>query len=245
MGTISLSTPIVGQPNSTEDPKIASALSTIQAWANGNIDSANVSAVFALAAGVNASQTVKGSVNITTSQSTGSTTPTLLATPDQVTNVVMPAQGLIAVWYQATWLESVGGNARAGIYLNGNQQTIQGANGASSGPLGVAAATNNFGGAANVALPLFSTAFGLASVGGGARAGDVTTGQAVGYVDSGTGVYCEIGPGVIKFDQGGGGACYIFAAAGSYTVDVRFHCAAAGTLTASNRRLWVEATSFA
>jgi hypothetical protein len=32
----------VGQPNSTEDPKIASDFATIQTWANGNVDDSNL-----------------------------------------------------------------------------------------------------------------------------------------------------------------------------------------------------------
>lgn len=43
MGTISLSIPQTGQPNSTEDPKIATDFTTIQTWANGNIDVSNLS----------------------------------------------------------------------------------------------------------------------------------------------------------------------------------------------------------
>lgn len=44
MGTISLSVPQTGQPNSTEDPKIATDFTTLQTWANGNIDGSNVAA---------------------------------------------------------------------------------------------------------------------------------------------------------------------------------------------------------
>jgi hypothetical protein len=44
MGTISLPLPVVGSPDATEEPKIPSALSTIETWANGNIDTTNLSA---------------------------------------------------------------------------------------------------------------------------------------------------------------------------------------------------------
>lgn len=52
MGTISLQVPVSGQPNSTEDPKIASDMTTIQTVINGNIDTNNVSPT----AGITATQ---------------------------------------------------------------------------------------------------------------------------------------------------------------------------------------------
>ena len=49
MGSITLSIPTVGQPNSTEDPKIATDLTTIETLVNGNIDSTNLSSTAAIA----------------------------------------------------------------------------------------------------------------------------------------------------------------------------------------------------
>jgi hypothetical protein len=48
MGQISLSLPISNQPNSTEDPKIASDFTIIQTWANGNVDTSNISPTAAI-----------------------------------------------------------------------------------------------------------------------------------------------------------------------------------------------------
>lgn len=42
MTSLSLSVPSVGQPHSTEDPKVGNDLTAIQTWANGNIDGVNV-----------------------------------------------------------------------------------------------------------------------------------------------------------------------------------------------------------
>lgn len=42
MGLVSLTLPTVGQPNSTEDPKINSALTALQNVINGNLDTANI-----------------------------------------------------------------------------------------------------------------------------------------------------------------------------------------------------------
>jgi hypothetical protein len=43
MGLLSLNLPIIGQLNSTEDPKILTALTSIQTLVNGNLDAANTS----------------------------------------------------------------------------------------------------------------------------------------------------------------------------------------------------------
>lgn len=42
MGNISLTLPVIGQPNSTEDTKIRDSLSTIQTVINGNLDDSNL-----------------------------------------------------------------------------------------------------------------------------------------------------------------------------------------------------------
>lgn len=44
MGSISLQIPVIGQPASTEDPKIASNFGVIQTAINGELDSTNLSA---------------------------------------------------------------------------------------------------------------------------------------------------------------------------------------------------------
>src|SRR6185312_16248441 len=120
MGQISLNIPQVGLPDTTEDVKVANNFTTIQNAINGNVDATNLSATAAQAAGVNQSgQTVKGSAIIATSQSVTSTSFTTLPTPDQVTGLVLSSQGLITVWYQATWQESVANAAAAVIMLNG------------------------------------------------------------------------------------------------------------------------------
>lgn len=43
MGIIALQTPVIGQPNTTEDPKIASNFGVLQTLLNGNLDASNIS----------------------------------------------------------------------------------------------------------------------------------------------------------------------------------------------------------
>lgn len=56
MGSISLSIPVSGQPNATEDVKVANNFTTLQTWANGNVDTNNISPT----AGIKVSQMAGG-----------------------------------------------------------------------------------------------------------------------------------------------------------------------------------------
>lgn len=247
MTTLSYTVPVAGSTlNSIADPEVATALSTILTWANGNIDGTSIAAgaidgtklstTAAQSAAVNqVGQVVKGSVSIATSQSTSSAAFTTLTTPDQVQNVVLPSSGLIAVWYQATWQESIASAATADIFLNSTQMTAYtGGSAPSTNPALIGHAASN---------AVLSTYWGgLASqqttgAGGEGYTGNVTTGQAVGggikALIVGTGDWTLVG-----------GPCYLFATAGTYTVSVRF-ATSSGTVTASNRTLWVQALSFA
>lgn len=228
MGQISLSLPQSGQPHSTEDVKVGNDLTTIQNAINGNLDSTNVTAPLAQSAGVNqVGQTVKGAVNIAASQSTSSTTYTTLATPDQVTGIVLPSNGLIAIWYQATWQESVSTAARAAFFISSNQLKAN----TTGNPTAPTVQETSIGGTSATNTPLYSFGAGLASgTGGAAYTGDVTTGQIVGAYSNVTGVEPA-------------GPCYVFAAPGTYTISVNFK-ASSGSVTASNRKLWVQALSF-
>lgn len=237
MGTITYTIPTAGSTlNSIADPQVSTALQTILTWANGNIDAVNLSALLAQSATVNQSgQTVKGAVNIAASESRTNVAYGTLTTPDQVTGVVLPSNGLIVAWYQATWQESVSGASRAAIFVGSNQvkATI-----ASAGDVAVQEAGTN-GDTANTANSLTSSAMGLISAKGQSHAGDVTTGQVVGVFPGSTVGFI----GGAAFTGVSGGVCFIFAAAGTYTISVQFK-ASSGSVTASNRKLWVQALSF-
>lgn len=211
----------------------------LQTVAESSISSGNILNLFGPGSGV---------TNIATSQSTGSTTYTTLATPDQVT-VSLPTNGLIAVWYQAMWQESAFGVSRAAIFIGGNQLEIQ-QTASGQGPGTQAAATNNASQSA-VNMPLTTYSGGLLSVqdvSGSGFTNDVTTGQVVGYQAPASANFpvVEIAGSVKALPAnmpGLGGPCYVFAAAGVYTVSVKFK-ASSGSVTASNRKLWVKAITF-
>lgn len=288
--TGTLSIPTVGQPNSTEDPKINSSLTTINGLltaANvldgaqigaGTIVNAAISASAAIAhsklanatagqvllasgGGAITATTISGDVTVTSGgvtaigaqkvlrtmlDQTNVTTPLglndgtnvrrgksiiatsesrtnvaygTLTTPDQVTSVVLPTDGLLLIGYQARWQNSVSGNGRAAIFIGANQLKVAQASGAplvqeAQGPSGTGADT-----------PLSSTGQGLIGLGGaGGSTADVTTGQLVSMSTA-------------------GGFCVVFAAAGTYTVSVQFK-SASGSVTVADRKLWVWAVGF-
>lgn len=148
-----------------------------------------------------------------------------LTTPDEL-EIILPANGLIAIAYQATWKESVSGAARAAIFLNEVQLKV-----ATTGAA-VAAGEAKIAGTVNTFTPLFTTRGGpvtgwaseasaglLSPRASSAFTGDVTTGQVVG-----SSLYPS-------------GSLLVFAAAATYKVSVRFK-SSSGSVTAKNRKLW-------
>jgi hypothetical protein len=178
----------------------------------------------------------RGATNISTSQSTSSASFTTLATPDQVTNVVLPTNGLIQVWYQATWQNSVANSGQAVIFVGSNAVSVAPSVAAGAGfyPAGGPAQT-----AQNHPLVTIPTGLAGGTVSDNvAYGGDVTTGQTVGVTKA-------TEPQTTNVVYGLGGPCSIFAAAGTYTISVQFRAFSGGSVTASNRKLWVQAIPFA
>lgn len=160
----------------------------------------------------------RGVSSIATEETTTSTTFTTLTTPDQVASVVLPSNGLIFVAYQALAKNSnVAGEAA--IFLGANQLKVQAGGGHASQKATISNTAHR---------SLASCASGLKySTESGGHVSDVTTGQIIGA--SATSADC--------------GACVLFAAAGTYTVSVKF-LAAAGTTTVKERTLWVWTMGF-
>lgn len=172
----------------------------------------------------------RGKSIIATEESRTNTAYGTLTTPDQVANVVLPTDGLIVVSYQALWKQSVLGAARATIFIGSNQAKLAGLNAVPSAQ----ECQLGSGGSANFYAPLH-TGMGAAGVGlisplnPGANAGpDVSTGQFIGHSGAGD-VF--------------GGDVSVFATAGTYTVSVQFK-ASSGSVTAKDRKLWVEAKAY-
>lgn len=171
-----------------------------------------------------------GKTNIATAETRASATFGKLTTPDIVRSVVLPTDGLIFVAYQATWQESVAGQAQADIFLNATQLKVVDV--AFAGATSTSAATGASS-TVNRDVSLFSGPLGLASIPSQAAVayatGDATTGQLVGANTANV--------------KSAGGPTTIFAAAGTYDVSVQFK-AISGSVTAKNRRLWVWTMAF-
>jgi hypothetical protein len=167
----------------------------------------------------------RGATAIATAETRTNTVYGLMTTPDVVRSVVLPADGLLLIAYQAQWQESVLSAARAGIFIGANQvrQATVTTNLPEDALLGGTTPAKY--------MSLWSTNFGLASTPttGSDYLGDVTTGQAIGGVTTGT---TRIG-----------GFCVVFAAAGTYDVSVQYK-SSSGTVTAKERKLWVQSIDF-
>lgn len=188
------------------------------------------------ALGLNAGATKRrGHMSIATEQSRENTAYGTLATPDEVT-VELAENGIITVYFQAIWKETVAGNASAAIFLN--ETPLKAGYPGIASPLEPAATIGGTG-LANKFVPLVSAAgWGLVSnqglkVGEAAYVGDATTGQIIGG-----GAVLETPRELVV-----GGPVHIFAAAGIYKVSVRYK-ALSGSVIVKGRRLWVRTEAF-
>jgi hypothetical protein len=159
--------------------------------------------------------------NIATEESRENIAFGVLATSDEIANVVMPENGLILVGYAATWKSSVSGAGNAAIFLGANQIKA---------PFGVkgvprVAAANTQGTAFSF---LGSSLQGLVSAGEEFGTSQVTTGQLIGFEQE------------LKWL---GGFAVIFAEKGTYNVSIRF-AAGSGKVTAKERKLWVATLGY-
>jgi hypothetical protein len=189
------------------------------------LDDANLASALATALGVTQAGNVRrGKSIIATEESRTNVAYGMLTTPDRVSGIVLPTDGLIFVGYHALWKESVDNAARAALFIGSNQLKVAVENGA---PTAQEAALNASSGV-GFYVPLASAPVGLLGVAGGAltvNSSLVTTGLAV--VDG----------------LANGGVCAIWAAAGTYDVSVQFK-ASSGSVTAKDRKLWVWTMGF-
>jgi hypothetical protein len=136
-----------------------------------------------------------------------------MTTPDEVT-IVLPSEGLIGIAYQAVWESSVVPAAQAAIFLGSNQ--LQASKGGSGPGVQFAEIASGAGRAS-----ISTCGAGLVSTIGAGYSADVTTGQVVGAGPTGASA----------------GACYVFAAAGTYKITVQFK-SSSGEVKIKNRKLW-------
>lgn len=219
MAVVSLDLPIIGNNNSTEDPKLRSNFSAIQTAINGNLNADNILPADADKLGLSYTGVVhRGKSIIATEETRTNAAYGTLTTPDRVQNIVLPTDGLIAVAYTALFKCSVSGAGRAAIFVGANQLKGMASNSAPTIQECSSANATNYDW-------LLTVGGGLSSlISGTSDASSITTGLAFGWGAS-------------------GGPAWIFAAAGTYDISIQFK-SATGTCSLKDRRLWVWTTSF-
>ena len=231
--------------NSVDATQLATDSVTTAKIADGAVTADEIAAADAARLGLSRTGTVsRGKSIIATAESSTNASYGTLTTPDQVANIVLPTDGLIFVVYQAAWKESVVGAGEAALFLNSTQVVVADAN--SGGAIGGPARAQHYSPTADRYAPLTTCATGLLSYKG---AGGFGAGACADYgSDASTGQV--VGGGLMPFYAGAdwatfmtGGPCCIFAAAGTYTVSVRFQ-SSSGSVTAKNRKLWVWTVGF-
>lgn len=224
MGQLTYShTLVAGQPENVND--VQDMFDETATILNGNVDHFNIHSDTKAKLGLSDASNTRRGVNIVTTEETRNNTAYgLMTTPDRVSNIVLPSNGIIAVAFQGMFKSSVGSAGRAAIFIGANQ--LKAAVTSSAAPLEQECSTIS---SADVYKTFSSSTVGLNSASGGtAYTGpDVTTGQ------------------VITRDSSGllGGPCFLFAAAGTYDITVQFK-ATSGTITAKERKLWVWTIGF-
>jgi hypothetical protein len=165
-----------------------------------------------------------------------------LATKDEITGVVVPENGKLLVSFYALAKAAKGGSAA--LFIGSNQLKL-------GGPI-VAPETQAallFEASGSRWVPVVSCPIGLVSAtsaSGGAST--VTTGQVIGaHSASESSLAYSLGANPYTFSAsvagaapGLGGAVEIFVAPGTYTVSVQWASIAGGSITAKERKLWVE-----
>jgi hypothetical protein len=252
MAIIAPATPNIGDARGSGEVAVRNDLVALLAEFNGNIDDSNIKS----GAGINGAKLGAGTVTpdrhsagvvatgksvIATSEARTNVAYGTLTTPDQVSSIVLPTDGVICVLFQATWQESVADTGRAAIFIGANQLKV--ASDINAGAVTQAGRTGSA--ATNRDTPLISHPLGLAGLNGNAYTGDVTTGQAIGVTLTTVGNLNQEINGTNKTlaDSQVGGPCSIFAAAGTYVVSVQFK-SSSGSVTVKNRRLLVWAMGF-
>jgi hypothetical protein len=194
-----------------------------------SLDAEQMSAALATLLGVTADGSVRrGAVSTAAAESRTNAAYGLLTTPDRVSSVVVPTNGLLIVGYRALWKTTATGTMNAAIFLGANQLKLPQRISAPS----VQEASYTSGGAAdNIYKSLVTSPQGLKAnpIQAGGDESEVTTGMLLTLDD-------------FYAPNDNGGVAFIFAAAGTYDVSVQFKSATG--LTVKDRHLWVLSLGF-
>lgn len=229
MPTVTLPNTIaVGTPRDVT--KVQANFIALRDAINGTLDGDNFSTATRQALSLTDSSNVRrGHSLIATSESVAGLSYAALTTPDRVSSIVVPTNGVLHVSYWAVMTKTAGGSAETGafgLFLNGTQVKSRfgsaPASGASAGLFEYATVFSGFG--ATVSAAIFTddndAGTNILVSGNGGPVDDTTNGHA------------------------NGAFIPIQVAAGTYTVEMRFKKTSGATITVANRRLLVKAEAY-
>lgn len=214
-GSINPTLPVAGEPNSTADPKVLGSLKTLRDETNALLNSENKipGTSLAAAAGITSAQLNAAAKPVSWY------TPKIIATEESRTNTefgtLTTADEITGVVLPENGLIVVGYMAllKQSVSEAARAAIFVGANQLKRGAGGAPAVQENLG--------ISGIGFHNLEVG------------ANGIVLQANGAEAQVTTGMLN-----GGGCSIFAAAGTYTISVRFK-ATSGSVTAKERKLWV------
>lgn len=200
----------------------------VHAYQDGTLTKDDVASALAAHLGVNDGSNVRrGLCSIATEETTTSTSFVELTTPDQVSSIVMPTDGLIAIGYRALWkLTGATNDGSAAIFLNDNQIK--------------SASTNSAPIVRQISLDATGDNYGILTTAGGQGGLACAESASSNSSFTGTGTILQPEPATA------GSIVYVYADAGTYDVSIRFavNVTAGGTLSVKERKLWVWAMGF-
>lgn len=226
-----------GPGNTASGEQVNERFDPLYAALNGGLEGDNFSTALAEQLGVSSGATVRSGKSIIDAEGTRTNAAygALTNGPDAVT-VEVPTGGRLFIGFEALWKESVSGSARAAIFIGANQLKIPyGTNVDLQAARVDGLSAGNYRRVTAAGPGLVSQALGVAA------AASVGTGQVVGhwgawgmelgttYVSGGTAEPITPGLCIVRVDPG------------TYSVSVQWKASGGATVSAKERKLWVEA----
>jgi hypothetical protein len=205
---------------------------------NAGVDETNLAAALKAILGVSDAGTVRsGKSIIATEESRTNAAYGLLTTPDRVSGVVLPTDGLIFVIYRALWKTAGAAGTKAGLFLGANQVKVWDATTNTSQNVEGADTPGSLAGYYPLVLGP-SGFFSPISAGVINWSADAATGMLLGLQGP-----AESAP-MDGSQREYGGIAAIAASAGTYDVSVQFKNTGGGAVSAKERKLWVWTRGF-
>ena len=197
---------------------LGSGAVTSQAIAAGVIGLQHLNPAVVQDLGLNGGGSIgRGAISIAGVQTTASSTPTFLTTPDEITGITLDSNGLLFIDYSALWKVSAGTGTGA-LYANTGSGWVA---------VGLPAGNNTF---TNVSITTAATHYSPLYTG----TGQLTT-VASSTTDQTSGVSAVVvGTGTIGLQ----------APAGTWSLGIQFSCSGGGTVSVSNRIFRVRTLNF-